>query len=120
MEDKETQTESIKGVVIGSNDNPLPDVSVSEMGKVKSVYTDSEGNFVVNLKHLPATLSFVCPGYVPYEQTFGLDSGNVTIRMYEEIISYRLFLQQKGHKKQDHWVINIMRFLIPFDLLNVI
>lgn len=38
----------------------------------------------------------------------------------ENIISFEKYLGKKTHQEQSHWVKNIVRFLIPFDLLNLI
>ncbi|MBR3712954.1 MAG: carboxypeptidase-like regulatory domain-containing protein, partial [Bacteroidales bacterium] len=78
------QTAKIQGVVIDTKGNPLPFVAVAEKGTTNGTISDSEGNFIIKVKQMPATLSFNCLGYTALDKTFNSGSEKVTITMDED------------------------------------
>ncbi|MBR4440462.1 MAG: carboxypeptidase-like regulatory domain-containing protein [Bacteroidales bacterium] len=78
------QSAKIQGVVTGNDGNPIPFVSVAEKGTTNGTISDSEGNFIIKVKQLPATIYFSCLGFVPEEQTISSANQKITIILEEE------------------------------------
>nr|MCR5455493.1 carboxypeptidase-like regulatory domain-containing protein [Bacteroidales bacterium] len=103
------QTAKIQGVITDTKGNPLPFVSVAEKGTTNGTISDSEGNFIIKVKQMPATLSFSSLGYSSYDQVFSSGSEKVTIQMSEETteIAEVNVTAKHGRSRTDNVIIGV-------------
>lgn len=103
------QSAKISGVVSDPKGNPLPFVSVAEMGTTNGTISDSEGNFIIKVKKTPATLSFYCMGFKTYEQTFNSGNEKVSINLAEETteLSEVNVVAKHGRTRTDNVIIGV-------------
>ncbi|MBO4372697.1 MAG: carboxypeptidase-like regulatory domain-containing protein [Bacteroidales bacterium] len=103
------QNAKISGVVTDEKGNPLPFVSVAEKGTTNGTISDSEGNFIIKVKTLPATLSFNCIGYSVFEQTFTTGADKLKIKMEEETTELQevQVTAKHGRSRTDNVIIGV-------------
>ncbi len=77
--------QTLKGKVTDQSGLPLPFVNVVEKGTTNGVSTDDQGNFVINLKKMPATVLFSSVGFATEEKTIS-DTSNITVILKEDSV----------------------------------
>ena len=103
------QSAKIQGVVTGNDGNPIPFVSVAEKGTTNGTISDSEGNFILKVKQLPATIYFSCLGFEPVEQTITSANQKINITLEEETtqLSEVNITVKYGRSRTDNVIIGV-------------
>ena len=103
------QSAKIQGVVTGNDGNPIPFVSVAEKGTTNGTISDSEGNFILKVKQLPATIYFSCLGFEPVEQTITSANQKINITLEEETtqLSEVNVTAKYGRSRTDNVIIGV-------------
>ena len=103
------QSAKISGVITDEKGNKLPFVSVAEKGTTNGTISDSEGNFIIKVKQVPATLLFNCVGFSAFEQTFNSSADKVNIKMEEETteLAEVQVVAKHGRSRTDNVIIGV-------------
>lgn len=103
------QSYKISGVIAGSDGNSIPFVSVSEKGTTNGTISDSDGNFIIKVKQLPATLYFSCLGFVPVEYQVTSENSKINIKLEEETteLSEVQVTAKHGRSRTDNVIIGV-------------
>ena len=103
------QSNKISGVIAGNDGKPVPFVSVSEKGTTNGTISDSEGNFIIKVKQLPATLYFSCLGFAPVEYEVTSSNTKVNIKLEEETteLSEVQVTAKHGRSRTDNVIIGV-------------
>ena len=105
--------QTIKGKVTDGNGVPLAFVNVLEKETVNGVSTDEQGEFVLNVKHMPATLVFSSVGFTTLEKTL-YDVSYVTIILKEDNVLEEVVLTGNRAKPR-----TILDSAVPIDNVSV-
>ncbi|MEE3448631.1 MAG: carboxypeptidase-like regulatory domain-containing protein, partial [Bacteroidales bacterium] len=102
------QNAKISGTVIDQNGKPVPFVAVAEQGSSNGTISDSEGNFIIKVKALPATLSFNCLGFKPVAQTVN-SSQKISVTLEEETTELNevQVTAKHGRSRTDNVIIGV-------------
>lgn len=102
------QNAKIHGVITGTDGQAVPFVAIVEKGTANGTISDSEGNFILKVKSLPATLVFNCLGFRTVEQTFN-SSQNFSVIMEEETaeIDEIQVTAKHGRSRTDNVIIGV-------------
>ena len=103
------QSNKISGVIAGNDGKPVPFVSVSEKGTTNGTISDSEGNFIIKVKQLPATLYFSCLGFVPQEIQVSSENAKINVKLEEETteLSEVQVTAKHGRSRTDNVIIGV-------------
>jgi hypothetical protein len=74
----------ITGVTTDKYGATIPFVSVCEKGTANGTISDADGKFEIDIKSLPATLTFNCVGFNSAEKTASANGQRLTVLMEEE------------------------------------
>lgn len=102
------QNAKISGTVIDQNGKPVPFAAVAEQGSSNGTISDSEGNFIIKVKALPATLSFNCLGFKPVVQTVN-SSQKISVTLEEETTELNevQVTAKHGRSRTDNVIIGV-------------
>ena len=78
------QAAKITGIITDKYGMSIPFVSIAEKGTANGTISDSDGNFILKVKSLPATLSFNCVGFSAVEMTYNNSKEGIKVEMEEE------------------------------------
>ncbi len=103
------QSAKISGVIAGNDGKPISFVSVAEKGTTNGTISDSEGNFIIKVKQLPATLYFSCLGYEPQEYQVSSENTKINIKLEEETteLSEVQVTAKHGRSRTDNVIIGV-------------
>ena len=103
------QSTKIQGVIAGNDGKPIPFVSVAEKGTTNGTISDSEGNFIIKVKELPATLYFSCLGFVPVEYQVTSENTKINVKLEEETteLSEVQVTAKHGRSRTDNVIIGV-------------
>ena len=103
------QSAKISGVIAGNDGKPISFVSVAEKGTTNGTISDSEGNFILKVKQLPATLYFSCLGFVPQEIQVSSENAKLNVKLEEETteLSEVQVTAKHGRSRTDNVIIGV-------------
>ena len=103
------QSTKIQGVIAGNDGKPISFVSVAEKGTTNGTISDSEGNFIIKVKELPATLYFSCLGFVPVEYQVTSENTKINVKLEEETteLSEVQVTAKHGRSRTDNVIIGV-------------
>ncbi|MBP5367814.1 MAG: carboxypeptidase-like regulatory domain-containing protein [Bacteroidales bacterium] len=103
------QSAKISGVIAGNDGKPISFVSVAEKGTTNGTISDSEGNFILKVKQLPATLYFSCLGFVPQEIQVSSENAKINVKLEEETteLSEVQVTAKHGRSRTDNVIIGV-------------
>lgn len=105
--------QTIKGKVTDGNGVPLAFVNVLEKETVNGVSTDEQGEFVLNVKQMPATLVFSSVGFTTLEKTL-YNVSFITVVLKEDNVLEEVVLTGNRAKPR-----TILDSAVPIDNVSV-